>query len=161
MSFSKELNILLKARYPIIYITSYEEERVEYSFKFKTYHSRKIIYNWNFIDGYTANPNIANKAIKNPLQALDLIENVKDDQSNVFILKDFNKFLTDISVSRKLRNLSRQLKSEPKTIIILATSIDIPVELKDIITILEFPLPTPDEINTEITRLLKNFRDNS
>lgn len=158
MSFSKELNILLKARYPIIYITSYEEERVEYSLRTNlTTIQPKIIYNWNFIDGYTANPNIANKAIKNPLQALDLIENVKDDQSNVFILKDFNKFLTDIAISRKLRNLSRQLKSEPKTIIILATSIDIPVELQDIITILEFPLPTPDEINHEIIRLLKTL----
>lgn len=158
MSFSKELNILLKARYPIIYITSYEEERVEYSLRTNlTTIQPKIIYNWNFIDGYTANPNIANKAIKNPLQALDLIENVKDDQSNVFILKDFNKFLTDIAISRKLRNLSRQLKSEPKTIIILATSIDIPIELQDIITILEFPLPTPDEINHEIIRLLKTL----
>ena len=158
MSFSKELNILLKARYPIIYITSYEEERVEYSLRTNLMAIQpKIIYNWNFIDGYTANPNIANKAIKNPLQALDLIENVKDDQSNVFILKDFNKFLTDIAISRKLKNLSRQLKAEPKTIIILATSIDIPVELQDIITILEFPLPTPDEINHEIIRLLKTL----
>jgi SpoVK/Ycf46/Vps4 family AAA+-type ATPase len=158
MSFSKELNILLKARYPIIYITSYEEERVEYSLiNNLTTIQPKIIYNWNFIDGYTANPNIANKAIKNPLQALDLVENINDDQQNIFILKDFNKFLTDIAISRKLKNLSRQLKTEPKTIIILATSIDIPVELQDIITILEFPLPTPDEINHEIVRLLKTL----
>ena len=30
MKFIKELNLLLKARYPIIYISSFEEERIEY-----------------------------------------------------------------------------------------------------------------------------------
>ena len=33
MSFRKELTLLFKARYPIIYIASFEEERVEYKKK--------------------------------------------------------------------------------------------------------------------------------
>ena len=31
MVFSKELNLLLKARYPIIYISTFEEDRLEYT----------------------------------------------------------------------------------------------------------------------------------
>nr|YP_010938184.1 Ycf46 [Meringosphaera mediterranea]WLD05697.1 Ycf46 [Meringosphaera mediterranea] len=158
MSFNKELNLLLKARYPILYITSSEEERVEQhlllNLKVK---QGKIIYNWNFIDGYISNPNISNKAIKNPLQALDLIETLKCEQPTIFLLKDFNKFFSDIAISRKLRNLSRQLKTEPKTIIIVTNNVEIPTDLTDLITVLEFPLPTPSEINIEITRLIENL----
>jgi len=56
MKFSKELILLLKARYPILYISSFEEERVEYTINkvIKTY-SNKSIYAWNFIDGYKSN----------------------------------------------------------------------------------------------------------
>ena len=77
MKFSKELTLLLKARYPIIYIASLEEERLEYTInKVIKNSSNKSIYTWNFIDGYKSN--IANPkfAAKNPLQALEFIENI-------------------------------------------------------------------------------------
>ena len=53
MKFTKELNLLLKARYPILYISSFEEERVEYLiFKKIRENTDRLIYSWNFIDGY-------------------------------------------------------------------------------------------------------------
>ena len=158
MSFNKELNLLLKARYPILYITSPEEERIEQQLLLNLkVNQGKIIYNWNFIDGYISNPNLSNKAVKNPLQALELIEDIECTQPTIFILKDFNKFLSDVAISRKLRNLNRQLKTQPKTIIIIANSVEIAPELQNLITVLEFPLPTPLEINTEITRLIEKL----
>ena len=88
MSFNKELNLLLKARYPILYITSSEEERVEQQLLLNLkVNQGKIIYNWNFIDGYISNPNLSNKAVKNPLQALELIENLNVQQPTIFITK--------------------------------------------------------------------------
>ncbi len=72
----------------------------------------------------------------------------------VFILRDFQRFFEDISISRKLRNLARSLKSQPKNIIIISSQIDIPAELSEVLTILDFPLPTAAQIKTEITRLI-------
>lgn len=56
-------------------------------------------------------------------------------------------------VSRKLRNLVNILKTQPKSLIILATETDIPKELADLITVLEFNLPTSQEIKSELLRL--------
>ena len=58
MSFLNDFVLLLKARYPIIYISTYEEERIEYIIKYctKKYVSRAY-YAWDFIDGYQGNPN--------------------------------------------------------------------------------------------------------
>jgi ATP-dependent 26S proteasome regulatory subunit len=158
MTFSKELNLLLKARYPVLYISTFEEDRVEYTIrKAIKSTSNKAIYTWDFVEGYKTNPNNPRFAAKNPLQALELVEKLTADTPAIFILKDFNKFLTDISISRKLRNLVRLLKTQPKSLIILATELDIPNELSDLITVVEFTLPTSNEIKNELLRLFESL----
>jgi len=158
MTFSDELILLLKARYPLIYISTQEEDRLEYIIRksIQNLLSRGI-FTWDFVDGYTLNINSNNIAKRNPLQALEFIETFAPETANVFILKDFQKFFNDIAVSRKLRNLVRVLKIQPKTIIIIASNITIPEELRDIITIIQFKLPQLDEIKNELEKLLKSL----
>ena len=112
----------------------------------------------DFVDGYINNPNNQGFAAKNPLQALELVEKLTSDSPALFILKDFNKFLQDISISRKLRNLMRTFKKQPKSIIILASEVDIPPELADLITVVEFSLPNAIEIRNELIRLFDTLK---
>ena len=158
MKFNSELALFLKARYPIIYINTIEEDRVEYVIRknIKTNLNRSI-YSWDFVDGYTNNPNNEGFAKRNPLQALELIERLSSETPALFLLKDYNRFLTDLSISRKLRNVSRILKLQPKTIIIIASDLTIPKELQDLITILQFQLPLEDEISQELNRLISSL----
>lgn len=158
MKFTSELALFLKARYPIIYITTVEEDRVEYIIRknIKTNLNRSI-YSWDFVDGYTNNPNNEGFAKRNPLQALELVERLNSETPALFLLKDFNRFLTDLSISRKLRNISRILKLQPKTIIIIGSDLTIPKELQELITVLQFQLPLEEEINQELTRLIQSL----
>jgi SpoVK/Ycf46/Vps4 family AAA+-type ATPase len=158
MKFNEELTLFLKARYPIIYINTIEEDRIEYVIRknIKTNLNRSI-YSWDFVDGYTNNPNNEGFAKRNPLQALELVERLSSETPALFILKDFNRFLTDLSISRKLRNISRILKLQPKTIIIIGSELNIPVELQDLITVLQFQLPSESEINQELERLINSL----
>ena len=158
MNFNDELTLLLKARYPIIFIDTVEEDRAEYIIR-KTIKSNfnRSIYSWDFVDGYTNNPNNQGFAKRNPLQALELIERLTFETPALFLLKDFNRFLNDISISRKLRNLSRILKLQPKTIIIIGSEPNIPKELRDLITVIKFQLPTENEINQELNRLIDSL----
>jgi len=158
MNFMNELALFLKARYPIIYIKTVEEERVEYIIRknIKTNLNRSI-YSWDFVDGYTNNPNNDGFAKRNPLQALELIEKLNPETPALFLLKDFNRFLSDLSISRKLRNISRILKLQPKTILIIGSDLTIPSELQDLITIINFKLPSEDEISSELLRLRQSL----
>ena len=158
MKFNDELALFLKARYPIIYINTIEEDRVEYVIRknVKTNLNRSI-YTWDFVDGYTNNPNNEGFAKRNPLQALELVERLNAETPALFLLKDFNRFLTDLSISRKLRNISRILKLQPKTIIIIGSDLTIPKELQDLVTVLEFQLPLEDEISQELNRLVNSL----
>jgi SpoVK/Ycf46/Vps4 family AAA+-type ATPase len=161
MKFNDKLVLFLKARYPIIYINTIEEERVEYIIRknIKTNLNRSI-YSWDFVDGYTNNPNNEGFAKRNPLQALELVQKLNAETPALFLLKDFNRFLSDLSISRKLRNISRILKLQPKTIIIIASDLTIPKELQDLITVLEFQLPLENEINQELKRLINSLNIN-
>ena len=88
MNFLNEFVLLLKARYPIIYISTNEEERIEYLIKYcaKKYVVRTY-YSWDFVDGYQGNPNDTGFAARNPLEALDLIEKLTVDILNRAVLE--------------------------------------------------------------------------
>ena len=161
MQFNDELTLFLKARYPVIYINTIEEDRVEYIIRknLKITLNRSV-YSWDFIDGYTNNPNNDGFAKRNPLQALELIEQLNSETPALFLLKDFNKFLTDLSIARKLKNIGRLLKLQPKTIVIISSEILIPKELQELITVLQFQLPSEMEINTELNRLISSLNVN-
>ncbi|MGI0489107.1 AAA family ATPase [Pantanalinema rosaneae CENA516] len=155
MSFNDEFELLLRARYPLIYIPTHEEERIEATIAQAAARlGNRAVYIWDFVDGYEGNPNDRGFGKRNPLQALEFVEKLPDSAAAVFILRDFHRFLEDVSVSRKLRNLARRLKSQPKNIVIIAAQITIPDELSEAITILEFPLPNGLEIRDEIKRLI-------
>ncbi len=155
MSFSDEFNLLIRARYPIIYIPTREEERVEAAIaQSAKFQGDRAVYTWDFVDGYQGNPNDVGFGKRNPLQALEFVEKLPMSAPAIFILRDFHRFLEDISISRKLRNLVRLLKSQPKNLVLLSSQISIPDDLSEVLTVLEFPLPGAAEIKLEIERLL-------
>ena len=155
MSFSDEFELLLRARYPLIYIPTREEERLEVAIAHSAkQQGNRAVYIWDFVDGYQGNPNDAGFGRRNPLQALEFVEKLPATAAAVFVLRDFHRFLEDVAISRKLRNLARLLKSQPKNIVILSSQLTIPDELSEVLTVLEFPLPAAAEIRVEVERLL-------
>ncbi|MDX2216091.1 MAG: AAA family ATPase [Oculatellaceae cyanobacterium bins.114] len=155
MSFSNEFELLLRARYSLIYVPTREEERVEGAIaECAKRQGNRGVYIWDFVDGYQGNPNDEGFGRRNPLQALELIEKLPATVPAVFILRDFHRFLDDVAIARKLRNLGRVLKSQPKNIVLLSPQLTIPDDLAEVLTVIEFPLPDPHEIQVELEKLL-------
>lgn len=160
MYFNDNFPNFLKTKYSIICVITEEKKWLEYYINnFKITNNIKDIYYWDFIIGYHnknyKNIDVAVRAQNNPIKALEFIESLNSNNHIIFILKDFNTFLNDFATNRKIRNLSSKSKvNGNKSIIITSTSIDIPISLTNIITIIYFPLPTKTEIKKEILRLL-------
>ncbi|MEM6713946.1 MAG: AAA family ATPase [Cyanobacteria bacterium P01_D01_bin.6] len=155
MSFQDELLLLLRARYPVIYVATLEEERVEQAIATSAQQlSNRSVYTWDFVDGYQGNLNDAGVGRRNPLQALEHIEKLSESVPALFVLRDYHRFLDDVAIARKLRNLSRRFKSQAKNILLLAPQVQIPDDLAETITVLEFALPDVETIRAEVTRLL-------
>lgn len=162
MCFEEKLRLLILSRHLFLYIVTSEEERLEYIInKISSSMCVNQIYCWNFIDGYDSNPNYLAYAQRNPLKALELVEQGNSLAPKIFILKDFHLFINDIGVVRKIKNLFKKFKNSNTCIIIIAYEVNISPLLQNIITVLEFPLPNVQEILLELQRLFVALRINS
>src|SRR5690242_5608228 len=154
MVFEQELDLLIRSSYPLIYIPTPEEERVEQLIGVVAEQGTppRTVYKWDIIGAFQGalggNPG-------NPISALNEIEKARPDVPAVFILRDFHRFLDDIQVSRKLRNLSRHLRNSRKTVIMLAPSMRIPADLAEEITVIDLSRPTYEEIDQELALVLE------
>lgn len=157
MNFERELNLTLRARYPLIYIPSAEEERVELVISNVAKSLGRNVYIWDFVDGYQSNPTDTGTGKRNPLQALELVDKVA--KGAIFVLRDFDRFLDDVAIARKLKNLARKLKGESQNIIVIASQINIPDSLSEFFTILEFPLPNAEDLKTEVEQIARSVNN--
>ena len=90
MTFQEEFLILLKARYPIIYVLTIEEDRLEYTIRHALINKNySNLFVWDFIEGYKRNPIKKELGKRNPLEALEFIDRVNSTTPSIFILKDF------------------------------------------------------------------------
>lgn len=155
MNFEQELVLLISSKSSIVYIVTEEEQRLENKL---TEISKKIftapIYIWDFINGYNNQINQKIEDSRNPIKALDMIEHNQSQTPKIFLLKDYNYFLNDASVTRKIKNIATLLQSTNNHIIICANSIQIPDILNEYISTIYFPLPNHLEIKEEIKKIL-------
>ncbi len=106
----QELETLIRARYPIVYVVSWEERRVEEALREICQRRGKKLVQWTITSGLGGNI-----GARDPIAALDQVLSAPDQ--SVFLLKDFHPFMTDHVVIRKLRDLVYALKTSYKTLI--------------------------------------------
>nr|YP_009396304.1 hypothetical protein [Polysiphonia scopulorum]ARW65490.1 hypothetical protein [Polysiphonia scopulorum] len=149
MNFEKEMQTILKSNNFLVYIFTKEEERLKNTLT-KISHDlfRKKIKTWNFIEGYENSNTYQSK--QNPLEALETITKENNNEIKVFFLQDFDVFTSDISINRKLKNLSYFLKTSAKFTILSGTTENLPQNLKEHIIEISLPLPNKKEIKQEL-----------
>jgi ATP-dependent 26S proteasome regulatory subunit len=158
-----ELEILIRARYPIIYIVSYEEKRVENDIINISLKSDKKTYSWTSTQGLLSvsqskNYSILNDSTKDILNCLDII--AKSNESSIFILKDLHHYINEPLVNRKIKDLSISLKSTFKTVIILSPVLKIPVELEKDIVVIDYKISDFNDIANLLDKLINSLQIN-
>src|SRR5947209_17179759 len=164
MSFQTEVETLIRARYPILYIVTSEEMRVQ-SVVVEIAHKRqKKAFEWSYSTGIVpAGTSIQsqknrNAATKDPLHALDQV--IEMVEPAIFIFKDFHPFLTknNFAIVRKLKEIALHLKNSFKTIILVSPVMEIPTELEKEITVLNYPLPSRDDLGELLDKVVEEVR---
>src|SRR5438309_1604622 len=155
----KELEHLMRARYPLIYILSSEEKRVEESIR-RVLQSRERDkgvkakgYTWSVTEGVRLGSEAQGDS-KDPLKALRFVLEAKKDERAVYILRDLHAFTKNPEVVRLLRDLGRNLKETLKTAFLISPVLVIPPECDKEIAVVEYPLPELAEIGTILDRVL-------
>lgn len=145
-SSGKQIDILIRARYPLIFVNTYEEERFLSCISRLSRQQNKQLILWTVTSGiYKPGENKTDDATRDPLAALNYVE--RQTGSLIFLFHDFHPYLSDPAVVRKLRDLAKNLKSTYETLILVSPVLSVPLELEKEIAIVDFALPGREEIN--------------
>jgi ATP-dependent 26S proteasome regulatory subunit len=148
-----EVADLIRARYPLLYVVSHEESRVEKAIKKMCIEREMRMEIWSITEGMRVVANgSGDRDIKDPLKALEHIN--RAEGRAVYILRDFHPFTKDPSVVRKLRDLASALRRSKKSLLLLSPVQKIPPELeKSVSAIVYWELPS----RPEIERIARNL----
>lgn len=164
MSFAAELSILVRARYPIIYVVTAEEQRAQQIINGIGQERQKKVFEWSATLGVVPAgtsiqlPKLRNAATRDPGVALEQV--IEQVEPAIFVFKDFHPYLTkgNHDVIRKLKEIALYLRNSFKTIILVSPVLEIPVELEKEITVLLLPLPSRLELNALLEAVVEDVR---
>ena len=161
---SKKLSQLLRARFPYIYIPTYEEDRVTKFIKSIATSEAAVKYPREvFVWTQAAGLKSADKVISNASSPNKLIEYISAyEKDAVFILYDFHVFFgcktckPEPAIVRALRDLIPVLKVSKarKNVIFVSPELNIPDTLQKDIVLYDFQLPNVDEIKSRLNKML-------
>ena len=154
-AFAANLDTLVRARYPFVYLVSWEEQRVDRILAELAARHRKQLVQWSATKGLRRvagpRPAPALEAITKPVEALAAIGKLAEPA--LVVLKDFHTCFDDPLVVRALRELGHELEDSYTTVILLSPVLKIPVELEKDVTVLDVPLPEFDELLDLLKRI--------
>ncbi len=142
---SDKIARFIRAEYPLIYLISWEEERVEESLRLlskESFDDEYSVYSWSCTNGFSGDNGIS-QGINDALSALKQVQ--ETNQKGFFLFKDLHFFLKDPKIIRELKDLHQTLKNSSKTLFIVSPSAVLPPELEKEITIFEIGLPDVDD----------------
>lgn len=165
MNIEQEIETLIRARYPILYVVSCEESRVLQMVQAIGQRRQKKVFEWSFSVGMVpAETSIQsqkhrNSPSKDPLVALDQV--IEQVEPAIYVFKDFHPFLlkNNYAVIRKLKDIALHLKNSFKTIILVSPVMEIPVELEKEMTVINFPLPTRDDLSILLDKIIDDVKE--
>jgi hypothetical protein len=163
-SIAAEIETLIRARYPILYLVTSEELRAEQIIAEVAQRRQKKVFEWSCSTGVVpAGASIQsqknrNAATREPLAALEQV--IEQVEPAIFVFKDFHPFLTRNNhlVTRRLKEIALHLKNSFKTIVIISSVLEIPVELEKEITVLNVPLPSREELELLLAKILDDVK---
>jgi len=149
--FVTHLDTLIRARYPFIYLVSWEEQRVDRLLTELAKRHGKQLVQWSATRGLrriggtrvatALDPHLDPAKMLGALSAAGTL-----GEPSLIVLKDFHAFLDEPLTVRALRELAADLETTYSTVIVVSPVLKIPVELEKDITVLDVPLPDVEEL---------------
>ena len=155
-TFKAKLVRYIDAGFPIIYINTFEEDKVDSLIL--EISSGKEVYEWNETNGYI------DFETKTPLQEDCSLERMLDQlktpdllDRKILIFKDITSYLDDPRIVSKVKGLARMInQGVDATVIIISSVLVIPKDIEKYVTILEMDYLNTDEIKTIIRGFVKD-----
>ena len=161
----KKLGNMLKARFPFVYIPTWEEDRAIKMINAAAHDPDIIktvrkVFIWAQTTGWVEENGSMIKSTTDPIAAIQHIQALNEHA--IFVFKDFHMYfgignrLAEYKVIRKLRDIMPLLKNGEmkKNVIFISPELVLPDDMQKEISVFEFPLPAVGEIKEVLEDML-------
>jgi SpoVK/Ycf46/Vps4 family AAA+-type ATPase len=156
----EELNILVQAQYPLIYLVTSEEERAEQAMAtIAQSKPQQRVYIWTVTHGiveYGQPRNTTQHNTVSPEAAIEWV--IRQRDPGIYIFKDLHPFIDSPATTRWLRDAIASFKGTQKTIVLMSPVQNVPIELEKEVVVIDFPMPTMAELNQVLSQQLTEAR---
>lgn len=149
MNLKEEILSYYNAKYPFVYVITFEEERVVSVLSEVSMELGVPLEIWSAAS--KDNRFIREEPV---FSALSSLEQVATGERRFLLLKDFHVFIGHPVITRMMRDISHLLSSRNSLVIICSPVLEIPRELTKDIAVLDLPLPTHSELRDVFNRVL-------
>lgn len=167
-----ELDVRIRARYPLISINTYEEDRVRdalIDLVFKDRHKEKPLYFWSRPVGLQKIADPQEGLLQNPSLVADtedpesVLGFIGEQKTGIFLLCDYAPYISpygqeDPMLVRRLREIAWKLKSTKATILFVGPNFPDLKTLEKEVTQIDLELPKESEIEDSIELQLENLK---
>jgi ATP-dependent 26S proteasome regulatory subunit len=165
MADLSEIELLIRARYPILYVVTSEETRLRDAVLAIAKKRQKKLFEWSCTTGIVPtgtsiqSRHSRDQPTAEPLAALNYV--IDQVEPALYLFKDFHPFLTKghAPVIRRLKEIAVELKNSLKTLILVSPVLEMPVELEKELTVLTQPLPDHAELGALLDRIIAEIHD--
>lgn len=170
--FLRELDVRIRARYPLIAINTYEEDRVREALidlVFQDRHKEKPLYFWSRPTGLQKVVDPKDGLEQKPTTVGDtedpdsVLGFIGEQKTGIFLLCDYEPYISpygqeDPMLVRRLREIAWKLKSTKATVLFVGPNFPDLKTLEKEITQIDLELPKESEIEQSIELQLENLR---
>lgn len=171
-AFLRELDVRIRARYPLIAINTFEEDRVREALLdlvFQERHKEKPLYFWSRPSGLRKAFDPNEGILQNPVAVGDtedpdsVLGFIAEQKTGLFLLCDYAPYISpygqeDPQLVRRLREIAWRLKSTKATVLFVGPSFPDLKTLEKEITHIDLELPKEQEIEDSIELQLESLR---
>ena len=157
----EELNILIQAQYPLIYLITPEEERAEQAVAkiARDNAEYKRVFVWTVTRGMVEYGQPRQGTQHNTVSPEAAIEwTIRQKEGGIFVFKDLHPFIDGPVITRWLRDAIASFKGTDKVIILMSPLQTLPIELEKEVVVLDYPLPNLTELNQVLDERLAKSR---
>jgi SpoVK/Ycf46/Vps4 family AAA+-type ATPase len=150
LSGMEEISMLFNSRRRAILVNTFEEERFLEDLKSLIEVKRYEAYTWSITAGLRdlISGDVAVKNLYDPIRLMNYI--AEYDKQAVFVLKDFHDIWTNYQAKRALRDILETKQNVYKPLLLISPYTNIPTELEKLITVVEYELPTREQVIEEL-----------
>lgn len=171
-SFPSNLEDMIKANYPLIYLTTTEYSRVKQIIRKFALKNQYEFHSWNNVLGLQTHQKTPNDSIvtkqhphdtKDYNDLLNGIRTTLDDtpDKEVYYLEDFHRYFEQPEAVSLLRHLAEKLKAHKKHLLLVGPYCKLPNEIEKYVTMLHIPLPDRRDLGKRLDVVLagKNLHE--